>query len=216
MSARQTVRRTVRALVSCAVLAFIACSEPVAPVQPDAETQLVRGADGSFAPTPVFADAPDGAPLARPVLRFARWAPALASYDTSFAAVVGTASTHQVMFKGTSIPFLKLELPASAVFFDANGVALPAGTSVAVRTQIDRVNAAVRFGPHGTTFSERSAKVSLNYFALDLGGRRADQLAIWYQPDDMTAWDQQATKLDMELWWLSASIAHFSNYAVSY
>ena len=47
-------------------------------------------------------------------------------------------------------------------------------------------------------------------------GRRADQLAIWYQPDDMTAWDQQATKLDMELWWLSASIAHFSNYAVSY
>ncbi len=216
MSARLTVRRTVRALVSCAVLAFIACSEPVAPVKSDAETRLVVGADGSIAPMPVFADAPDGAPLARPVLKFAKWAPALASYDTSFAVVVGTASTHLVMFKGTSIPFLKLDLPSSAVFYDGNGVALPAGTKVAVRTQIDQVNAAVRFGPHGTSFAERSAKVSLNYFGLDLGGRRADQLAIWYQPDDMTAWDQQATKLDMELWWLTASIPHFSNYAVSY
>ncbi len=216
MSARQSVRRIVRVLVSFATLAFVACSEPTAPPQQAAETRLVLGANGAAAPMPVFADAPSGALLERPVLKFARWAPALASYDTSFAVVAGTASTHQVMFAGTSIPFLKIEIPSSAVFFDANGVALKAGTRVAVTTQIDRVNAAVRFGPHGTRFSERSARLSLNYFGLDLDGRRADELAVWYQPDDMTTWGRQATKLDVELWWLSVGIPHFSNYAIAY
>ena len=215
MSSRPIVRRSFRALISIAAVGLFACSEPTAPLASTDDLRLERGAIGMSAPA--FADAPAGAAAAPPVLRFAAWAPPLSSYDTSFAVVVGTASTHQIMFKGTSIPFLKLELPTSAVFFDANGVALNAGTRVAVTTQIDRVNAAVRFGPHGTLFSERApAKVSLNYFALDLAGRRPDQLTIWYQPDDVTAWDPQSTRLDVQLWWLGANISHFSNYAISY
>ena len=212
MSARPTVRRSLRALLSFAAVTLVACSEPTAPLASTAELSLVRGAEGVTAtPTAITA-----APLST-VLKFAAWAPPLSTYDTSFAVVVGTASTHQVMFKGASIPFLKLEIPTSAVFFDANGVPLSKGTAVAVTARIDRVNATVKFGPHGTLFSERlPAKVSLNYFALDLAGRRPDQLFIWYQPDDATSWDQQATKLDVNLWWLGASILHFSNYAISY
>lgn len=215
MSTRPTVRRSFRALIALAALGLFACSEPTAPLASTDSLRLERGAIGMSAPA--FADAPVGAAAAPPVVKFAAWAPPLSTYDASFAVVVGTASTHQVMFKGTSIPFLKLEIPTSAVFFDANGVAVKAGTSVTVTAQIDRVNAAVRFGPHGTLFSERQpAKVSLNYFGLDLAGRRPDQLTIWYQPDDVTAWDPQSTRLDVQLWWLGANITHFSNYAVAY
>lgn len=216
MSARPIVRRSVRALLSAAVLGFAACSEPTALPQATEQAQLAAGVGSWTTPTAVFADAPEATPLAPAVIKFSRWAPALATYDTSFTVVVGTASTHTVAFKGSSINFLKLEIPASATFFDANGAPLPAGGKVAVRTQIDPVNAAVRFGPHGTQFSRTPATVSLNYLALDLGGYRPDQLAIWYQPDDFTNWDRQATKLDVGFWWLSAPIAHFSNYAVSY
>lgn len=216
MSARQILRRTLRAVVPFAILASVACSDATAPTQPS-ELRLTTSADGAVTPVAVFADAPTGALLSRPVVKFASWAPPLTTYDTSFAVVVGTASTHYVTYKGSAVPFLKLEIPTGATFFDANGDVLPAGTAVAVRTQIDPVNAAVRFGPHGTRFSERQpARVSLNYYALDLGGRRPDQLAIWYQPDDVTAWEPQATKLDASFWWLTASIPHFSNYAISY
>ena len=212
MSVRPTVRRSLRALLSLAVLTFVACSEPTATLDPTADLSLVRGVEGNAA----AATAITAAPLSS-VVKFAAWAPALSTYDTSFAVVVGTASTHQVMFKGTSLAFLKLEIPTSAVFFDAAGVPLSKGTAVAVTALIDRANATVKFGPHGTRFSASlPAKVSLNYFALDLAGRRPDQLTIWYQPDAATAWDQQATQLDVNLWWLGASIRHFSNYAVSY
>ena len=215
MSTRPIVRRSFRLLMSVAALGLFACSEPTAPLASTASLRLERGVAGM--PAPAFADAPAAAAAAPPVVRFAAWAPPLTTYDTSFAVVVGTASTHQVMFKGTSIPFLKLEIPTSAVFFDANGVALPQGARAVVTTQIDRVNAAVRFGPHGTLFSDRlPAKISLNYFGLDLAGRRPEQLTIWYQPNDMTAWDPQSTRLDVQLWWLGANISHFSNYAVSY
>lgn len=215
MSSRPIVRRSFRALISIAAVGLFACSEPTAPLASTDDLRLERAAVGMSAPA--FADAPAGAAAAPPVLKFAAWAPALSTYDTSFAVVVGTASTHQVMFKGTSIPFLKLEIPTSAVFFDATGVALKSGTKVAVTTRIDRVNAAVRFGPHGTLFTERTpAKVSLNYFALDLAGRRPDQLALYYQPNDITVWEPQSTKLDVQLWWLTANISHFSNYAVAY
>lgn len=213
MSARPIVRRSVRALLSAVLLAVGACAEPTA--LPESMDQASSGLRRTT-PTAVFADAPDATPLAPAVLTFAPWAPALATYDTSFAVVVGTASTHTVSFKGSLIPFLKLEIPASATFFDANGAVLPLGAKVDVRTQIDRVNAAVRFGPHGTLFSQQPAQVSLNYFALDLAGHRPDQLSIWYQPNDLTDWDEQSTKLDVELWWLTAPILHFSNYAVSY
>lgn len=217
MSARPIVRRSIRALLSVAVLAFAACSEPTALPEANASLEFADGVQGSrLTPTAVFADAPYATPLAPAVIKFASWAPALSTYDTSFAVVVGTASTHSVSFKGSSIPFMKLAIPASATFFDANGAALPAGSKVAVRTQIDRVNAAVRFGPHGTQFSRQPATVSLNYLALDLGGRRADQLSIWYQPNDLTNWSEETTQLDVQYWWLNAPIAHFSNYAVAY
>ncbi len=216
MSVRPILRRPVRVLLSAAMLVFGACSEPtVAPAAVE-QAQFAPNVGPQVTHTAVFADAPTATPLAPAVIKFSRWAPALATYDTSFAVVVGTASTHTVAFKGSSINFLKLEIPAGATFFDANGAPLPAGSKVAVRTQIDPVNAAVRFGPHGTQFSKTPATVSLNYLALDLGGYRPDQLAIWYQPDDLTDWDRQATKIDVAFWWLSVPIQHFSNYAVSY
>lgn len=216
MSARPIVRRPARVLLSAALLLFGACAEPTSVPAAVEQAQLAPNVGTEVTHTAVFADAPEATPLAPAVIKFSRWAPALATYDTSFAVVVGTASAHTVAFKGSSINFLKLEIPASATFYGADGAPLPAGSRVAVRTQIDPVNAAVRFGPHGTQFTRTPATVSLNYLALDLGGYRPEQLAIWYQPDDFTNWDRQATKLDVGFWWLSAPIAHFSNYAVSY
>jgi len=154
---------------------------------------------------------------APPVISFAEGALPLSTYDTSFVVVVGKASTHQIMFRGTSLAFLKLEIPTSAVFFDAKGNAVKPGNKVKVTTQVDRVNAAVRFGPHGTLFSTvNPAKVSLNYSALDLAGLQPQDLSVWYQPNDLTAWDRQATRLDVQGWWIGANIFHFSNYAVAY
>lgn len=106
-----------------------------------------------------------------------------------FAVVVGTASTHLVMFKGTSIPFLKLDLPVEdAVFYDGNGVALPAGTKVAVQ-DADRSGERrrpLRPARHELrrAFGEGLAQL------LRTRSRRPPRgpLAIWYQPDDMTAW----------------------------
>jgi hypothetical protein len=220
MPALSNVRRSIRGLIPFGIVALFACSESTAPPL-GGDLAVTNAVSASAKRTTSFAPnkettTTDAAPLPANVIKFASWAAPLSSYDTSFAVVVGTASTHQVMYKGMSLPFLKLEIPANADFFSANGATLKKGTKVVVTASIDRVYATVKFGPHGTSFQNYPAKVCLNYYALDLGGRSPAQLGVWYQPDSLTAWSAQPTQLDVSFWWLCASLDHFSNYAVAY
>jgi hypothetical protein len=224
MSSRSIMMNTRLSLISFGLVGLFACGEPTAPpllgdleitnaasasakrtssISPTRETTTSTETSTTTSTTPVNA------------LKFASWAK-LATYDTSFVVVVGTASKHQINYQATLVPFLRLEIPANADFFGANGLTLKNGTQVSVTVKIDPVYASVQFGPHGTIFKKNPAKVCLNYWGLDLGGRSPQTFAIWYQPDATTSWSAQPTQLDVDYFWLCASLSHFSNYAVAY
>ncbi|MDH5234980.1 MAG: hypothetical protein OEW77_08460 [Gemmatimonadota bacterium] len=222
--------RSLYTLAVFAVLGLAACADALAPLpDPSAVAQLDQGTSASarrseastrtYSPTSDPTATPTDAPttVEPTFLKFASWAPPLTTYDTSFTVVVGTSKTFYVMFKDWAIPFVKVEIPSNAEFFDEAGGSIKKGTTVTVYVTIDRVYATVVFGPHGTGFSKKNpAKLSLNYFFLDLGGRMPSDVAIWYQPDALSAWSSQPTVVDIDMWWLVIPLYHFSNYAVAY
>jgi hypothetical protein len=205
-------------LAALGAVAVVACTEPTAPVPNAGAATYWRSGGGSYGPrttAPTFA-APAAA-AAPTFLKFASWAGQLETYNTSFPVTVGSASSFTVNFKNSPFPFMRIEIPANADFFGATGLPLKNGTRVTVTVAIDPIYATVRFGPHGTLFTQQNpAKLYLNYYALDLGGKLPDQLAIWYQPDPTIAWSAQATDIDVSWMWLIIPLFHFSDYAIAY
>ncbi|MFN0097756.1 MAG: hypothetical protein ACKVS7_03700 [Gemmatimonadaceae bacterium] len=223
-------RRAVRSTLTLGLVGILACSDSTAP-QIDGDLELSQAAasarrsgrtTSTSGGTTTTTDSPPTTTTASgswspPVnaVKFATWTKP-STRDTSFSVVVGTASTHQIMYKGTLLPFLKLEIPATADFYDADGRTLAKGTKVTVTTLVDSVYAAVRFGPHGTQFSRTPARVCLNYYGFQYSSSQSKSMAIWYQPNTATSWAAQPTQIDLDLFWLCAPLSHFSNYAVAY
>lgn len=239
MSVSLNVRRAVRNALTLGLVGSLACSDSTAP-RIDGDLELSQAAasarrssgktTSTGGGTTTTTDSPTTTTtttstttsttsgswvLPANAVKFATWTKP-STRDTSFSVVVGTASTHQIMYKGTLLPFLRLEIPASADFYDANGRTLAKGTKVTVTTLVDSVYAAVKFGPHGTQFSRTPARVCLNYYGFQYTGTQPTTMAIWYQPNTTTTWAAQPTQLDMDFFWLCAPLAHFSNYAVAY
>lgn len=230
MSFSMELRTTLRGLAALGLLGLFACAEPTAP---PAGSDLVRanaseaggrrlgggktGTDAFVPPTTetTGTTTSSGWVLPSTTLKFASWT-SPSTRDTSFAVVVGKASTHQIMYKGTLLPFLRLEIPANARFFDTAGRELKQGSVVAVTVLVDAVYTAVRFGPHGTAFDRAPARICLNYYGFEPVAAPSGTMAIWYQPDATATWAAQSTTVDADFYWLCASLSHFSNYAVAY
>jgi hypothetical protein len=160
------------------------------------------------------------------MVEYAAWAPRLATHDTSFLIVVGREAVYTVPFVGWKpIPFLKLVIPQAAEFFDGPGNQLKNGDTVRVTLSIDRVYAALTFGPHGSLFmGKHPATLYVNYYALAICGyvvhdrcaRWPTTASIWYRPASSGVWTAQRTFTDIVSWWLVTPIYHFSNYAVAF
>jgi hypothetical protein len=194
-------------LAALGAVAVVACSEPTAPAPGNVASTLWRGSTSAPKVSAPVAAAPTAAPN---FLKFAPWAGPLETYNTSFPVTVGTASSFTVNFKNSPFPFMKIEIPANADFFGASGLPLKNGTRVTVTVTIDSVYATVRFT------QRNPAKLYLNYYALDLGGKLPSQLAIWYQPDPTVDWSAQPTDIDVSWMWLIIPLYHFSDYAIAY
>ncbi len=187
-----------------------ACSDRAAPTDPGAITAKRAS------------DAPSGNASASPtLLRFASWAPQLATYDTTFVLRQGRAGSDTIYFqKGpynpVPVPFLVLTTPRDAQFVDPYGNPLPKGSEVLLTVRVDRDYVRLEFGPHGSTFSKNPAQLKIFWLYTDLLNRLGSDLRLWYQPVAGADWSPLATTVNLESWWLVSDLTHFSNYAVAF
>lgn len=154
-------------------------------------------------------------------LRFASWAPPLETYDTTFTLVQGVASADSIFFKkrpGASSRdlFMVLAIPVGATFVDAAGRPLSAGSTVRLTVKADRNVVKLNFGPHGSTFTRKPARLYIWWQNTDLQGRSGGGLQLWYQATTGTMWSALGTQVSAASTWLVADLYHFSNYAVAY
>jgi hypothetical protein len=154
-------------------------------------------------------------------LRFAPWAPPLETYDTTFTGVQGQASSDTIYFErrpgaATRELFMVLEIPASATFVDASGRALSPGSVVRLSVEVDREVVRLSFGPHGSTFTSKPARLYIWWQNTDLQGRPGSGLQLWYSPESDGVWRASQTQVSAANAWVVADLYHFSNYAVAY
>jgi hypothetical protein len=154
-------------------------------------------------------------------LRFAPWAPPLETYDTTFTLVQGTASADTIFFRPRAGEterelFMVLAVPATARFVDAAGRPLASGSTVFLTVKVDDKLVKLDFGPHGSTFTTKPARLSIWWQNTDLQGRSGSGLELWYQPTNNKSWSALATQVSTAFTWLVADLYHFSNYAVAY
>ena len=154
-------------------------------------------------------------------LRFASWAPPLETYDTTFTLVQGAASSDTIYFMkrpgaATRELFMVLAIPATATFVDTSGRTLTPGSEVRLAVQVDRDVVRLSFGPHGSTFTRKPARLYIWWQNTDLQGRSGNGLELWYRPGAGSAWRALETQVSAAHTWLVADLYHFSNYAVAY
>lgn len=168
-----------------------------------------------------------------PILQQAKTAPPLQTYQVSFWAHVGIASTVSVRYQPTfgqlvGDPFLYFNVPKNSLVAGADGVPLGRGDSVYVTLTIDPSSFLVDFQPSGVLFAQNApAQLALWYgnANLDLNGNGVidgndkilqQQLAIWYQEAGSSAWFKQLSRNDTTHTLVGTLLYHFSEYAVSW
>ncbi len=166
------------------------------------------------------------------ILQQASTAPPLETYQVSFWAYVGKASTVTVNYQpaaGQSVgqPFLRFDIPKKGLVAGADGAPLHRGDSVSVTLTIDPVSFSVHFQPSGVLFSTRfPANLAIWYENAnpDLNGDGVvdatdqmlrQQLALWYHAAK-THWIKLSSNNDTTLPSVSTALYHFSEYAVSW
>jgi hypothetical protein len=166
------------------------------------------------------------------MLRQAADAPPLETYQVSFWACDGEASTVTVNYQPVGAqpvgqPFLRFDIPKNALVTDAGGERMKRGDSVLVTLTIDPVTFAVDFQPSGVWFSRGiPAQLTIWYENADpdLNGDgvtdASDQLlqqeiALWGHAAD-TPWVRLPSDNDTTLPSVSTVLRHFSEYAVSW
>jgi hypothetical protein len=167
------------------------------------------------------------------VLQQAPGAPPLETYQVSFWAYRGQASTVQVNYQPAARdtvgqPFLRFDIPEDGLRTGADGVRLQEGDSVFVTLTIDPVVFSVDFQPSGLVFSRRlPASLTLWYENAnpDLNGDGAvdatdqalqQQLALWCRLVGTRSWFKLSSNNDATLPSVSTALYHFSEYAVSW
>ena len=173
------------------------------------------------------------APAGEHVLRQSPTAPPLETYQVSFWAHVGEASTVAVNYEpaaGESVgqAFLRFDVPRYGLVAGAGGARLGKTDSVAITLTIDPVDFAVEFEPSGVLFSTRSpAQLRIWYDNADLdlngngvvdGGDRNQlrRLGLWYRADRTNVWLKSPSKNNATQLNVAGPLYHFSEYAVSW
>ncbi|HYS21213.1 MAG TPA: hypothetical protein VEO73_09025 [Gemmatimonadales bacterium] len=200
-------------------LAFVGCREPTAP----SNEPRVLGEVASLATVDSGLH----------MLQQAPGAPPLETYQVSFWAYQGQASTVVVHYQpaaGDTVgqPFLQFDIPEDGLRAGADGVRLQQGDSVYVTLTIDSVTFSVNFQPSGVEFSKHvPAGLTLWYENAnpDLNGDgvvdATDQamllrLAVWCRPVGTRSWLRLSSNNDATLPSISTALYHFSEYAVSW
>lgn len=216
--ARGARTTALRLLLALALAATAACTDATAPgTAPLANRWSLQGASSSTTETGTDTSSAELTPL-----RLASWAPPLETYDTTFLAVQGRASTHALYFEKqswqpTRLKYMELSIPPGAQFVDASGNPVAKGTVVPITVHADSGVVRFEFGPHGSSFSLRKpATLSVWWLFADLGSLSGAGLNVWYQPNCSESWNQLDTQVDVQGGYLTAPIHHFSNYAVAW
>ena len=165
-------------------------------------------------------------------LRQAPGAPPLETYQVSFWAVDGKASSVTVNYQprdGESVgqPFLRFAIPKNALAMTPDGKRMNRGDSVLVTLTIDPVNFGVDFQPSGMRFS-RGTPAELTFWYgnadPDLNGdgvvdatdqECAEYIALWGHAAN-TRWVKMLSSIDATSPSVSTMLRHFSEYAVSW
>ena len=166
-----------------------------------------------------------------PILQQSRTAPPLETYQVSFWAYRGQASTVTVNYQpvsGQSVgqPFLRLDISKNGLKAGAGGKSLKRGDSVAVTLTIDPVRFSVEFEPSGVLFSKNlpanltiwyeNANPDLNDDGVVDATDQAleQQLAFWYHAVKQHAWSRLSSTNDTTQESVSTALYHFSQYAI--
>jgi hypothetical protein len=187
------------------------------PLQPT----LARGATGE--PTPS---------ASVHILQQAATAPPLQTYQVSFWAYKGVASTVTVDYQpapgeANGRPFLRFAIPKNGLVAGADGGDLQRGDSVYVTLSVDPVAFSVHFRPAGVLFSKSFPAILTLWYGNanpdfdddgvvnDTDQQLAQQLAVWYHAAK-TRWSKLSSLNDPGQTLVSAPLYHFSEYAVSW
>lgn len=167
------------------------------------------------------------------LLQQAPTAPRLTTYQRSFWAKRGTQTTVYVNYRRRPgqwfpDPFLRFKIPINGLVAGADGVPLDRGDSVRITLTIDTLNFNVDFQPSGVVFSNSSPAQLAIYYENANPDLNADgvvdaadqalreQLAIWYRGSKAGAWKQVWSKNDTSEEVVTATVYHFSQYAVAW
>jgi hypothetical protein len=149
--------------------------------------------------------------------------PPLETYSVNFWAVRGQAKTVQVNYQmrpgeSRAQPFMRIQIPADALFRRPNGSTIAVGDSIRISVNIERDQFLVHLQPHGLVFRDErplNLKMWYRYASLPLGldERRLD---LNYQPIEGLPWITLGAEQSTSENWVSKNLNHFSNYAVAW
>lgn len=214
---------TPRLWLPLAVLALAGCRDVAAPPDEQNVADPRLGVTGQMVSQP-----PSSTGIH--ILQQSATAPPLETYQVSFWAYVGKASTVTVNYEraaGQSVgqPFLRFDIPKHGLVARTGGAPLNRGDSVSVTLTIDLVSFSVDFRPSGVLFSTKfPANLAVCYENAnpDLNGDGVvdatdqmlrQQLALWYQAHP---WSRLPSRNDTKQLCVSTALYHFSEYAVSW
>ncbi len=198
-------------LIAAASLGLVlaACADASGPgTNGDGSSPPPGGGGGSASTAPVEVQLKPGAPpLARPLATF--WAVQGRETGTTieYRPWGGVEPTH---------PFLQFTLSANTQVIDQAGRALAPGDSIEIEVRVVPGRLKVRLKPEGLRFAGEPARLEISYLYGEVPAATARPLAIYYQPEDGSAWQQARSWIDRQRTAVLADIAHFSNYAVAY
>ncbi len=157
------------------------------------------------------------------MLRHEAGAPGHLTLDTSFVAVQGQATKFDLWYDDGSANsvanwFATIQIPRTAQLLDETGLALSKGERVDISVKIDPDGKfLVHLGPHGSVFPGRHpATIRFNLKYADLGKGAFEGSQVWYQAQEGDEWGALESTLDIQAFWIEATIQHFSNYAVAW
>ncbi len=207
------------------LVALAGCRDVVAPVNQQHAAALQADRTGAAAGQPTGS-------MGVHVLQQAPTAPPLETYQVSFWAYKGTASSVTVNYQPApgqwlGQPFLRFDIPRNGLVAGAEGTLLKRGDSVYVTLTVDSASFSVHFKPAGVLFSKKfpatlaiwygNANPDLNDDGLVDGADQglAQQLAVWYHAAK-TRWSRLSSMNDTGQALVWAPLYHFSEYAVSW
>jgi hypothetical protein len=195
------------------VLAVAGCRDSAAPLAEHAVTtpQLDVLADSRLSPH---------------ILQQSPTAPPLETYEVSFWVRHDRESTIAVNYRSGQ-PFLRFHIPKFGLMWAPDGTRLVAHDSLLITMTLDTVNLQATFEPSGVVFSNVFAPQLVVYYENanpDLNGDGVVNYVDWWLERQLTIWGQTtktqrrwfkvASQNDTTQQYVTATLHHFSQYAV--